>query len=93
VLDEHPSARAANAIRLQLLISVRLARFSVRAKNFDLERGVWTHQAKQKRTEHIPLSTHGLVLVASIIGTSDSNSPILFPGNKPGQALHETKKF
>jgi integrase len=97
VLDEHPNTRAANAIRLQLLTGARLGEvFGSRKEDFDLQRGIWTkpsHQTKQKRTEHLPLSAQALALVASIVESSDPNSPFLFPGNKPGQPLREIKKF
>jgi integrase len=97
VLDEHPNVRAANAVRLQLLTGARLGEvLASRKDDFDLQRGVWTkpsHQTKQKRTEHIPLSAHAIALIASIIETSDPKSSFLFPGNKPGQPLRELKKF
>lgn len=97
MLDEHPNGRAANAIRLQLLTGARLGEvLGSHKKDFDLERGVWSkpaHQTKQKRTEHLPLSAQALVLVTSIIEQSDPNSPLLFPGNKPGQPLREIKNF
>jgi integrase len=97
VLDEHPNRRAANAVRLQLLTGARLGEvLTSRKEDFDLHRGIWTkpsHQTKQKRTEHLPLSAQALVLVTLIIETSDAGSPFLFPGNKPGQPLREIKKF
>jgi integrase len=97
VLDDHLNTRAANAVRLQLLTGARLGEvLSSRKGDFDLQRGVWTkpsHQTKQKRTEHIPLSAQALVLIASMVETSDADSPFLFPGNKPGQPLSEIKKF
>jgi integrase len=97
VLDEHPNTRAANAVRLQLLTGARLGEvLTSRKEDFDLHRGIWTkpsHQTKQKRTEHLPLSAQALILVTLIIETSDAGSPFLFPGNKPGQPLHEIKKF
>jgi integrase len=97
VLDEHTNTRAANAVRLQLLTGARLGEvLSSRKDDFDLDRGVWTkpsHQTKQKRTEHLPLSAQALTLIASILETSDPNSLFLFPGNKPGQPLREIKKF
>jgi integrase len=67
-----------------------------RKGDFDLQRGVWTkpsHQTKQKRTEHLPLSSQALALVTSIIETSDLDFPFLFPGNDPSQPLREIKKF
>jgi len=97
VLDEHPNTRAANAVRLQLLTGARLGEvLTSRKEDFDLHREIWTkpsHQTKQKRTEHLPLSAQALILVTLIIETSDAGSPFLFPGNKPGQPLHEIKKF
>jgi integrase len=97
VLDAHPNVRAANAVRLQLLTGARLGEvLASRKDDFDLQRGVWTkpsHQTKQKRTEHIPLSAQAMALIASIIETSDPRSSFLFPGNKPGQPLRDLKKF
>src|SRR5438552_3634610 len=97
VLDEHPNTREANAVRLQSLTGARLGEvLTSRKEDFDLHRGIWTkpsHQTKQKRTEHLPLSAQALILVTLIIETSDASSPFLFPGNKPGQPLREIKKF
>jgi integrase len=96
-LDEHPNRRAANAVRLQLLTGARLGEvLTSRKEDYDLQRGVWTkpsHQTKQKRTEHLPLSAQALALIASIIEMSEPDSRFLFPGNKPGQPLREIKKF
>ncbi len=96
-LDEHSNMRAANAVRLQLLTGARLGEvLTSRKEDFELHHGIWTkpsHQTKQKRTEHLPLSAQALALVVSIIEASDTNSRFLFPGNKPGQSLREIKKF
>jgi integrase len=97
VLDCHPNQRAANAVRLQILTGARMGEvLNARKDALDLERGVWTkpsHQTKQKRTEHVPLSAQGLALVAGIVRASDPASPHLFPGNNPGQPLRDVKKF
>src|SRR4051812_45785097 len=74
VLDAHPNQRAASAIRLQLLTGARVGEvLSARRSDFDLDRGVWTkssHQTKQKRTEHLPLSAEAAALIATIISDS-----------------------
>jgi integrase len=97
VRSDHPNVRAANAVRLRLLTGARLGEvLTSRKGDFDLHRGVWTkpsHQTKQKRTEHLPVSALALALVVSIIEASDPNSPFLFSSNKPGQPFREIKKF
>src|SRR3954454_1610864 len=84
VLDRHPNQRAANAIRLQLLTGARMGEvLNARTSDFDLKRGVWTkpsHQIKQKRTEHLPLSAEAAALVATIVSEGSSNSPHLSAG-------------
>ena len=96
VLDEHPNQRAANAVRLQLLTGARMGEvLSARKADFDLGRGVWikpSHQTKQRRTEHLPLSAPAASLVAGII-QENSESLYLFPGNVPGEHLTDIKKF
>jgi integrase len=96
VLDEHPNQRAANAVRLQLLTGARMGEvLSARRADFDLNRGVWikpSHQTKQRRTEHLPLSAPAASLVASIL-QENSGSQYLFPGNVAGEHLTDIKKF
>src|SRR4051794_16100155 len=96
VLDEHPNQRAANAVRLQLLTGARMGEvLSARKVDFDLNRGVWikpSHQTKQRRTEHLPLSAPAASLVASIL-RENSGSQYLFPGNVAGEHLTDIKKF
>jgi integrase len=96
VLDEHPNQRAANAVRLQLLTGARMGEvLSARKADFDLNRGVWikpSHQTKQRRTEHLPLSAPAASLVASIL-QENSGSQYLFPGNVAGEHLTDIKKF
>jgi integrase len=96
VLDAHPNQRAANAVRLQLLTGARMGEvLGAKKIDFDLERGVWrkpSHQTKQKRTEHLPLSAQAVTLVASLIEGSRLAEHI-FPGNVDGEPLKDVKKF
>lgn len=96
-LEAHSNRRAAMAIQLRILTGARLGEvLSARRNDFDLERGVWTkpsHQTKQKRTEHVPLSATAVALVSQAISSSDQDSQWLFPGNKPGRHLTDVKRF
>jgi integrase len=98
-LDEHPNARAANAVRLQLLTGARLGEvLTSRKEDFDLHRGIWTnnkpsHQTKQKRTEHLPLSAQALILVTFIIETSDAGPRFYFPATSLVSRCARSKKF
>ena len=97
VLDEHPNQRSSNAVRLQLLTGARLGEvLTAERADFDLERGVWTkpsHHTKQKRREHIPLSTETRALVSTILSEALPRSSYLFPGDAPGKPLQDVKKF
>ena len=97
VLDNHPNQRASNAVRLQLLTGARLGEvLKAERTDFDLARGVWTkpsHHTKQKRREHLPLSVEAQALVRTVLADSNPASPYLFPGDAPGKALQDIKKF
>ena len=84
-------------MRLQLLTGARLGEvLNARWADFDLDRGVWTrpsHQTKQKRTEHLPLSSQAVALVASMLDQSEASQVYLFPGNVAGEPLRDIKKF
>jgi integrase len=66
-LDKYPDQSAANAIRLIALTGSRKSEvLKAQWDEFDLERGVWTkpsHHTKQKKIEHVPLSTAALDLL------------------------------
>src|SRR5215212_9010728 len=58
-------------------------------------RCVWTkpsHQTKQKRTEHLPLSAPAAILVSELVESSPE-STYLFPGNIDGEPLKDVKKL
>jgi integrase len=86
-LDKYPDQSAANAIRLIALTGSRKGEV-LKAKwdEFDLERGEWTkpsHHTKQKKVEHVPLSSAALELL-SRMRPKDATGP-LFLG-KDGEA-------
>ena len=96
-IDAHRNQRAADAVRLQLLTGARIGEVLLSKKaDFDLARGVWTkpsHQTKQKRTEHLPLSAQAIALVSSIRERSDPKSEYLIQGEKAGRPLTNLKRF
>jgi len=96
-LDDNPNQVAANAIRLQLLTGARIGEvLSARWENFDLDRGIWTkpsHHTKQKRTEHLPLSSSAMELLTGIRKSQTNESAYLFPGRKPNKPIVELKRF
>jgi len=77
---------AANALRLLMLTGSREGEvLKAEWEQFDFLRGVWTkpsHNTKQKRVEHIPLSKPALKLLESMM-PKDASGP-LFPGAKGG---------
>ena len=82
--------RAVNAIRLIIMTGARKGEVLLaRWEQFDLERGVWTkpsHNTKQKRVEHVPLSSQALVFLQSLPKEGD----FLFPG-RMGEHLTDLK--
>jgi integrase len=84
----------ANAIRLLILTGARKTELlSATWDQFDLEKGVWTKQAhstKQRRMEHVPVSSVALEILRQMKEQADS--PFLFPGKVPGEPLKDPKK-
>ena len=85
-LDSYKDQNAANALRLLLLTGSRMGEV-IKAEwdQFNLSTGVWTkpsHNTKQKRVEHVPLSEPTLQLLKSM-KTKNANGP-LFPGRYDG---------
>lgn len=95
-MNKHPNQKAANAIRLQLLTGSRIGEvLSAQWTDFDLERGVWTkssHHTKQKRTEHLPLSSAARDLLSNM-QSANPTSAFLFPGKDPEKPVYDLKKF
>ena len=80
-LDSYSDQNAANALRLLLFTGSREGEvLKADWEQFDLVRGVWTkpsHNTKQKKVEHVPLSADILGLLKSM--KPQSSGP-LFPG-------------
>jgi integrase len=84
-------------VRLQPLTGARLGEvLKAERADFDLARGVWTkpsHHTKQKKREHLPLSAEAHALVSTVLADSNPACPYLSPGDAPGKALQDIKKF
>jgi integrase len=84
-LDTYGDQNAANALRLLLFTGSREGEvLKAEWEQFDLERGVWTkpsHNTKQKRVEHVPLSADIIELLQSM--KPQASGP-LFPGAQGG---------
>ena len=95
-LTAHPNQKAANATRLQLLTGSRIGEvLTAKWSDFDMERGVWikpSHHTKQKRTEHLPLSSATLHLLQAMREVKAS-SEFLFPGKNKEKPLVDLKRF
>jgi integrase len=93
-LGTYYNQSVANAIRLLLLTgSRRNEALHATWEQFDLEKGVWTkpaHTTKQRRMEHLPLSSQVIEMLKSMKAEADSS--FLFPGKVPGKPLQEIKK-
>lgn len=94
VLDGYYKPAVSIAIKMLLLTGARKTEvLSARWEQFDFKRGVWikpSHLTKQKREEHLPLSTATLKLLEE--WREKNNSEFLFPGKIPGQCIQEIKK-
>ncbi len=96
-LAEHPNQVAAEAIKLQLLTGARIGEvLTAKWTDFDIERGVWTkpsHHTKQKRREHLPLSSASCELLRRIREARAAKSAWLFPGQSPERPYKDLKAF
>ncbi len=97
VLDKHPNQKCANIVRLLTLTGARKGEvMSATWDQFDLDRGTWTkpaHTTKQKRLEHVPLSTQATALLAEMKRGINDETAYVFPSRIAGQPVTEIKKF
>lgn len=94
VLDSYHNPSVANAIRLLILTGSRRNEvLSATWDQFDLEKGIWTkpaHTTKQKKMEHLPLSSQVIHLLKKMKKKAITN--LLFPGKVEGASLQDIKK-
>ncbi len=85
-LDSYADQNAANALRLLMLTGSREGEvLKAEWEQFDFQREVWTkpsHNTKQKRVEHIPLSGPAIKVLKTMM-PNGATGP-LFPGAKGG---------
>jgi integrase len=95
VLETYREPKIANFIRLLLMTGARKSEaLQATWDQIDFKEAVWTkptHNTKQAKTEHSPLSPQAVKLLKKMKEESDDNS-FLFPGKIPGQHLKEPKK-
>jgi integrase len=94
VLAQYHNQDVPNVIRLLILTGSRMSEvLNAVWEQFDLQKGVWSkpsHSTKQKRFEHVPLSSQTLQLLFKM--KKSSNSIFLFPGKVEGKPIHTIKK-
>ncbi|OJX04769.1 MAG: hypothetical protein BGO76_07040 [Caedibacter sp. 38-128] len=93
-LAAYQDQNVANVIRLLLLTGSRRNEvLYAKWDQFDLEKAVWTkpaHTTKQRRMEHLPLSSQTLSILKNM--NKIRTSPYLFPGKISGQSLKNINK-
>ena len=96
-LNQYTLHTAADVLKFLLLTGARKGEaLKATWDQFDLEKGVWTkpaHLTKQKKTEHLPLSTAAIDLLRTRKKQSSPKNHHVFPGRLPGQPLKDIKGF
>lgn len=96
-LDKHASHLTSYVFKLLLLTGARRGEvLNSTWDQFDLNKGVWTkpsHLTKQKRNEHLPLSSSAIDVLKDLKARHPSSSPFLFPSKVEGKPLQEVKRF
>ncbi len=94
VIDQYKNQETSNIIRLLLFTGARSDEmFKATWDQFDLEKGVWTklaHSTKQRRFEHLPLSSKVIEILRSM--EKRSQTPHLFPGRNPNKPITTIKR-
>lgn len=94
VLENYHNQSVASAIWLLILTGSRRSEvLGATWDQFDLEKGIWTkpaHSTKQKRMEHLPLSSQVVDLLKEMKEIEEGK--YLFPSKIPGQPLQDIKK-
>lgn len=97
VLNEYPKNVTALLVKFLLLTGARKGEaMNAMWEHFDLQKGVWTkpsHLTKQKKTEHLPLSTQALDVLMELKSIASNDSKFVFPGRVSGEPLKEMKTF
>ncbi|MBP6985981.1 MAG: tyrosine-type recombinase/integrase [Alphaproteobacteria bacterium] len=96
-LDKYSHHPTSYVFKLLLLTGARRGEIlSATWDQFNLEKGMWSkpsHLTKQKKNEHLPLSSNALEVLLQLKKAHPSKSPYLFPGNVDGKPLAEVKTF
>ncbi len=97
VLDKYSHHATSFVFKMLLLTGSRKGEvLNATWGQFDLVKGVWTkpaHLTKQKKTEHLPLSSNALEMLQELKELHPSSSPFLFPGKIEGKPIKEVKTF
>jgi integrase len=96
-LDAAEDQRGADIIRLCMLTGARVGEVrQARFDHFNLEHLSWTKPAaitKQRRVHRVPISDEAAAVVRRRLQMVPSGSPLLFPGDVPGQPVQEIRRF
>jgi len=97
VLDRYPQNITALLLKFLLLTGARKGEaMGATWDQFDFKKGIWTkpsHMTKQKKKEHLPLSTDALAVLGALSSIKKDEFNYVFPGRIKGQPLKEIKTF
>lgn len=97
VLDKFSFHLTSFVFKLLLLTGARKGEvLNATWDQFDLDKGIWTkpaHLTKQKKKEHLPLSSNAIEALLQLKQRHPSKSHYLFPGKVDGKPIQEVKTF